>query len=57
MAFGAGVLISAVAFELVHEAFTTTEGDGGVALGLFLGSCAFFAGDRLIAHLGGGDRK
>jgi len=29
MAFGAGVLISAVAFELVHEAFETSAGDGG----------------------------
>ena len=57
MAFGAGVLISAVAFELVHEAFETTAGDGGVALGLFLGSCVFVAGDQLIDHLGGGDRK
>lgn len=57
MAFGAGVLISAVAFELVHEAFETTAGDGGVGLGLFLGSCVFFAGDSLIDHLGGGDRK
>ncbi len=51
MAFGAGVLISAVAFELVHEAFETTAGDGGVGLGLFLGSCVFFAGDSLIDHL------
>ena len=57
MAFGAGVLISAVAFELVHEAFETTAGGGGVALGLLLGSCVFFAGDSLIDRLGGGDRK
>ena len=27
MAFGAGVLISAVAYELVHEAFETSAGD------------------------------
>ena len=57
MAFGAGVLISAVAFELVHEAFTTTAGDGGVGLGLFLGSCVFLSGDALIDRLGGADRK
>jgi ZIP family zinc transporter len=57
MAFGAGVLISAVAFELVHEAFETTAGEGGVGLGLFLGSIAFFAGDSLIDRLGGDDRK
>jgi ZIP family zinc transporter len=57
MAFGAGVLISAVAFELVHEAFQTSAGDGGVGLGLFLGSCVFFAGDSLIDRLGGEHRK
>lgn len=28
MAFGAGVLISAVAYELVEEAFSTSEGAG-----------------------------
>ena len=27
MAFGAGVLLSAVAYELVHEAFETSAGD------------------------------
>jgi ZIP family zinc transporter len=57
MAFGAGVLISAVAFELVHEAFTATAGEGGIALGLFLGSAVFLAGNLLIDRLGGGDRK
>lgn len=45
MAFGAGVLISAVAYELVGEAFDTSAGSGGVALGLFAGAGAFFAGD------------
>ncbi len=34
MAFGAGVLISAVAYELVQEAFTTTDSGGAVALGI-----------------------
>jgi ZIP family zinc transporter len=38
MAFGAGVLISAVAYELVHEAFETSAGDGGIAVGLLAGS-------------------
>jgi ZIP family zinc transporter len=37
MAFGAGVLSSAVAYELVHEAFETSAGDGGVAVGLLSG--------------------
>jgi ZIP family zinc transporter len=48
MAFGAGVLISAVAFELVHEAFETSAGDGGIALGLLAGSAVFFAAEVLI---------
>ena len=50
MAFGAGVLISAVAFELVEEAFETSSGDG-VALGLLTGSLVYFAGDTLIDRL------
>jgi ZIP family zinc transporter len=57
MAFGAGVLISAVAFELVQEAFETSAGEGGVALGLFAGSAVFFIGDTLIDRLGGDERK
>jgi zinc transporter, ZIP family len=57
MAFGAGVLISAVAYELVGEAFETAAGQGGVALGLFAGALTFFVGDALIDRLGGADRK
>ena len=57
MAFGGGVLISAVAFELVEEAFDTSSGSGGVALGLVTGSLTFFVGDELIDRMGGADRK
>src|SRR5512143_793301 len=57
MAFGAGVLISAVSFELVQEAFETSSWKGGAALGLFLGSLVFFTGDWLIDRSGGADRK
>jgi ZIP family zinc transporter len=57
MAFGAGVLISAVAFELVQEAHDTTAGDGGVGLGLCLGASVFFVGDWLIDRRGGSGRK
>jgi zinc transporter, ZIP family len=57
MAFGAGVLISAVAYELVGEAFDTSQGSGGVALGLFAGCAAFSVGDLLIDRLGGAQRK
>ena len=37
MGFGAGVLISAVAYELVEDAFGTAGGSGAVALGLLAG--------------------
>ncbi|WP_244927969.1 ZIP family zinc transporter [Nocardioides sp. W7] len=57
MAFGAGVLISAVAFDLIEEAAEKSSGDGWVAMGLFLGCGVFFGGDRLISGLGGADRK
>lgn len=57
MAFGAGVLISAVAFELVDEAANTTDGDWSVALGLFAGAMTFFGGDYLIDRAGGQNRK
>ena len=53
MAFGAGVLISAVAFELVEEAFDNSGGHGRVAGGLFAGSLVFFAGDWAIDRFGG----
>jgi ZIP family zinc transporter len=52
MAFGAGVLISAVAYELVGEAFETSAGEGGVALGLLGGAVTFFVGDSLIERAG-----
>jgi zinc transporter, ZIP family len=57
MAFGAGVLISAVAYELVEEAFGTADGPGAVALGLFSGSLVFFFGDAVLDGMGAGDRK
>jgi zinc transporter, ZIP family len=57
MAFGAGVLISAVAFDLVEEAVDKSSGQGAAAWGLFIGCGVFFGGDRLISRLGGGARK
>jgi len=57
MAFGAGVLISAVAYELVSEAFERADARWAVALGLFAGSAAFFVGDTLIDRYGGDNRK
>ena len=57
MGFGAGVLISAVAFELVEEAFRTSGLLSDVAIGLFAGCAVFSLGDALIDRLGGADRK
>ena len=57
MAFGGGVLISAVAFELVEEGIRTAGGIRAVAAGLFAGSLVFYFGDTLIDRLGGADRK
>ena len=57
MAFGAGVLISAVAYELVEEAFETSATLDTVAVGLFAGCAVFAIGDWVIDRMGGGDRK
>lgn len=56
MAFGAGVLISAVAFELTEEAYRSAGGTAA-ALGLAAGSVTFFAGDWAIDRRGGHRRK
>jgi ZIP family zinc transporter len=56
MAFGSGVLISAIAYELVEEAVATAAGIP-VALGVCAGAVTFFSGDLLIDRLGGSDRK
>jgi len=57
MAFGAGVLISAVAFDLVEEASNSATKDWPVYVGLFVGCGVYFGGDWLIGRAGGGDRK
>jgi ZIP family zinc transporter len=57
MAFGSGVLISAVAFELVEESYDLAGGGGGVVFGLMSGCLVFFVGNELIGHLGGDQRK
>lgn len=57
VAFGSGVLISAVAFELVQEAWDREGAHAGVALGLFAGSLTFWAGDLLVDRRGGAHRK
>jgi zinc transporter, ZIP family len=57
MAFGAGVLISAVAFDLVEEAVASTEHDWVAFVGLFVGCGLYAAGNLAIASIGGADRK
>jgi ZIP family zinc transporter len=53
MAFGVGVLISAVSFELAEEAFTASHRSWAVAAGLAAGALVFFAGDTIIDKMGG----
>ena len=54
LAFGAGVLLSATAYELVFEAVTLAKGSGFPALGFFGGAATFFLADQLIDRLGDG---
>jgi ZIP family zinc transporter len=57
MGFGAGVLISAVAFDLVQEAADKSSGHGWAVGGLFAGCAVFAGGDWLIGRFGGSGRK
>lgn len=55
LAFGAGTLISAVAFELTDEAFHLGGADA-VVIGLAAGAAAYYSGAVAIARRGGGRR-
>jgi ZIP family zinc transporter len=57
MGFGAGVLISAVSFDLVEEAVGMATGHGWAIVGIFAGCATFFLGDLLIDRAGGARRK
>ena len=52
MGFGAGVLLSAVAYELVYEAVHIAKLSGFPALGFFAGAFTFFFADMLIGRMG-----
>jgi ZIP family zinc transporter len=52
MSFGAGVLISAVTYELIVEAIKLAAGTGVTAVGLAAGALTFFVGDTLIMRRG-----
>jgi ZIP family zinc transporter len=54
MGFGAGALLSAIAYELIPEGDLSHT---GTALAVGLGALAFFGGDWLIDQRGGEDRK
>jgi ZIP family zinc transporter len=54
MGFGAGVLLSAVSFELVEVAVDTAHGTGATGLGLGAGAITFFLGDAALARIGDG---
>jgi ZIP family zinc transporter len=55
LAFGAGTLISAVAFELTDEAFHLGGADA-VVIGLAAGAAAYYLGSVAIARRGGSRR-
>lgn len=57
MAFGAGTLISAVAYELIFEAIKLGKSSGFPAYGLFAGALTFLLSDMLIERLGAANRK
>ena len=54
MAFGAGTLISAVAYELVYESVRLAKGSGFTAIGFFGGALTFYFLDKLIERMSGG---
>lgn len=56
MAFGSGVLISAVTFDLIEEAYNKA-GIFLITIGFFFGALAFVIGDYLIGKRGGHHRK
>lgn len=57
LSFGAGVLLSAVSFELIEEAFEAAEGIGPVAIAAVVGALTFLGLNRLLDNLGGFLRK
>jgi ZIP family zinc transporter len=52
LAFGAGALISSVAFELAQEGLQIGS-PASVAIGLVLGAVTFFVADRAVEKIGG----
>jgi zinc transporter, ZIP family len=55
MGFGAGTLLSAVAYELIPE--TTISQGPGIGVGFLAGALAYFVADLIIDSNGGADRQ
>ncbi|HEV7760241.1 MAG TPA: hypothetical protein VGO78_14670 [Acidimicrobiales bacterium] len=55
MGFGAGTLLSAIAYELVPD--SSLDQSAKLAVGFGLGAMAYFVGDRIIDRGGGHDRQ
>ncbi len=55
MGFGAGTLLSAVAYELIP--LSNLQQRGGVAIAFLLGAVVYYAADRLVDGGGGADRQ
>jgi ZIP family zinc transporter len=56
MAFGAGTLIAAVAYDLIGESFVEDD-SGGVALAFLAGAIVFLIGDTYLSARGAHNRK
>lgn len=54
LAFGAGTLFSAVAYELVFESVRMAKGSGFTAIGFFIGAMTFFLMDAMLTKMSGG---
>lgn len=57
MAFGAGAIISAAAYQLILGAVVEEHGSGAlVGLGVALGALTYYFADRWVDHIGGAER-
>lgn len=57
MAFGAGAIISAAAYQLVLGAVAKDDAFRPVGLGIAAGALTFYFADKWVDHLGGSQRK
>ena len=55
MGFGAGTLLSAVAYELVPQ--SSLSHASGIGIAFLLGAATYFVADRVIDRAGGADRQ